>query len=70
EACAGAAADKNVGAPLVAALPRYAVSQGFQPAGLGQIERFGPFLAPADWKSAIQQVGNLLRDWRRLRKIS
>ncbi len=36
-----------------------AVSQGFQPAGRGAVERFGPFVALADWKSAIQQVGNL-----------
>ena len=36
-----------------------AVSQDFQPASLGQAERARRCLCFADWKSAIQRVGNL-----------
>src|SRR5438876_11460886 len=34
-------------------------SQGFQPAGVRQVQTSGTVQQPADWKSAIQQIGNL-----------
>ena len=36
-----------------------AVSQGFQPAELGKIAMRERVPGTADWKSAIQQIGNL-----------
>jgi hypothetical protein len=41
-----------------------AVSQGFHPAGRSNTPQCQPNRQPADWKSAIQQIGNLRYDGR------
>jgi len=60
--CVDFALDVGLGVPMNlngrSADFQSAASQGFQPAGRGQVERFRQFPPPADWKSAIQQIGN------------